>query len=779
MVVGLVALAVVVVASGEAGLDAARVSAVTPPVPEVTLGGAPGPPRPVAPPEGSPLLEISRDGGVSVVLSDGRALWLFGDTSVVEADGSARFWRSNSAAIADPAEPEVLHEAYDAATGIPGVFLDPDEAFGGACPDGWVRATWPTAAAVHPSGSTDRGIVFYESVCGDPLDGALRSNGIGVAEWTYDPGAPPRRGPVVGGIDDLRATVLDPLLFPAPRTWGESAAVLAGGWLVAWWCEQVGPAPEDLLGCRIARARPDAVADRTAWTFWDGAAWVADERVAVPVELPDDRTPARLPAADLSVRWVDDLGALVMVYGPWPGFTHEAAVRVAHRPEGPWSPPQIVTLPDCGAPAEVGGESADDHGLPCYLPEVHPQLGDSGHLGLTWFDADAEEGPPVSGRLRTSRVPVAAPPAERFNPVHPTRVVDTRRGLGVPAARLGPGEVIELPLAGREGSGVPAHATAVSLTLTAVAPTAPTHLTVWPRGAALPRASVLNAGAGETVAVSTVARVGADGRVRIRNESGRLDVVVDLTGWFAPDASGVWRATSPRRAVDSRVGHGTPAALPGGDRTVVVDLSAGGAVPADAVAAVINLTVDRPSADTHLVAWAAGQPRPPTSVLNVAAGDTRAAAAVVPLGPGATLALANHAGTAPIIVDVVGHVSAGGDGGLRPVAPKRIVDSRRSLGLSGPLVGGDPQTVAVPEAPAGACAVLLAVAATEASDATHLRLWASDGPRPATSNLNLPAGDTRANLVVVPLGADGRIRLESSGGTRSVHVVVDVAGWMA
>ena len=54
---------------------------------------------------------------------------------------------------------------------------------------------------------------------------------------------------------------------------------------------------------------------------------------------------------------------------------------------------------------------------------------------------------------------------------------------------------------------------------------------------------------------------------------------------------------------------------------------------------------------------------------------------------------------------------------------------------------------------------------------------ASGTPRPQTSNLNLQAGQNIPNLVIVPVGPDGKIQLyNGSGGT--VQLIADVAGYI-
>jgi hypothetical protein len=80
--------------------------------------------------------------------------------------------------------------------------------------------------------------------------------------------------------------------------------------------------------------------------------------------------------------------------------------------------------------------------------------------------------------------------------------------------------------------------------------------------------------------------------------------------------------------------------------------------------------------------------------------------------------------------------------------------------------------------PADATAVVLNVTAVAPSRATDVRVYPTpvfgDG-YPEVSNLNLAAGITRANLVTVPVGPGGRVRLRNEGGT--VGLLVDLSGY--
>jgi uncharacterized protein (DUF1501 family) len=118
----------------------------------------------------------------------------------------------------------------------------------------------------------------------------------------------------------------------------------------------------------------------------------------------------------------------------------------------------------------------------------------------------------------------------RFVPVSPSRVVDTREGVGAPRARVERADV-GVPLVGR--GGVPAGgAAAVLMNVTAVSPSTGTYVTVYPAGKARPLASNLNANAGQVVPNMVLARLGTGGAAVLYNNSGSIDLVADVMGYF-------------------------------------------------------------------------------------------------------------------------------------------------------------------------------------------------------------------------------------------------------
>jgi hypothetical protein len=76
--------------------------------------------------------------------------------------------------------------------------------------------------------------------------------------------------------------------------------------------------------------------------------------------------------------------------------------------------------------------------------------------------------------------------------------------------------------------------------------------------------------------------------------------------------------------------------------------------------------------------------------------------------------------------------------------------------------------------PETATAVVLNVTAVTPTVSTVVTVFPSGITRPTASNLNVPAGDTRANQVTVALGAGRKVSVHNHSG--SVHLLADLAG---
>lgn len=121
--------------------------------------------------------------------------------------------------------------------------------------------------------------------------------------------------------------------------------------------------------------------------------------------------------------------------------------------------------------------------------------------------------------------------AKQFFPITPIRALDTRDGTGGFSAAVGQGASIDLGIRG--ANGIPSTASAIVMNTTAVLPTGGSFLTVWPTGITRPLASNLNFVPGDTIPNLVQVGIGSNGKVSLFNNAGSVDLVVDLTGYFA------------------------------------------------------------------------------------------------------------------------------------------------------------------------------------------------------------------------------------------------------
>ncbi len=219
------------------------------------------------------------------------------------------------------------------------------------------------------------------------------------------------------------------------------------------------------------------------------------------------------------------------------------------------------------------------------------------------------------------------------------------------------------------------------------------------------------------------------------------------------------------------------------------------------LAVVASITVVTPTVRGYLGAYPAGSPSN-TSIVNFSANQNVANLSLVRPGDGDFLTVWLHAdttGNAHVIVDVYGWFSTTGylgaddtesederGGRLIPVAPGRIYDSRpASVGPTSvtevtirgaDTLGASPVTDIVPNS-TDVEGVLINLTSTGSTAGTFVSvLPETPVGMPSTSNLNVLAGQTKANLVLVPVGADGKIRLYNHNG--STKLIVDVLGYI-
>ncbi|MFM7271110.1 MAG: family 43 glycosylhydrolase [Actinomycetes bacterium] len=248
-----------------------------------------------------------------------------------------------------------------------------------------------------------------------------------------------------------------------------------------------------------------------------------------------------------------------------------------------------------------------------------------------------------------------APVVGGFTGLTPARLLDT--------AAVGQGPCIagvrRLTVGGR--GGVPTGAAAVALNVTVDAASTPAtgYLTVYPAGVPRPTASTVNHRPGGIVPNGTAVRLGVDGAVDLFTLGGCVRVIVDVVGWYAPGAPIAeqgFGGLTPARILDIPAGWVCPNPAAGTVRTFDLQVAGaiGSGVPADAVAAALNVTVDGPGGPGYLTVYPAGAPRPTASNLNYVAGSTVANGVLSRIGTNGAITIHSSAGCPRIVVDVVG-----------------------------------------------------------------------------------------------------------------------------
>ncbi|WP_284991109.1 hypothetical protein, partial [Arthrobacter sp. efr-133-TYG-120] len=164
---------------------------------------------------------------------------------------------------------------------------------------------------------------------------------------------------------------------------------------------------------------------------------------------------------------------------------------------------------------------------------------------------------------------------------------------------------------------------------------------------------------------------------------------------------------------------------------------------------------------------------------NFGVGQTVANSVTVPVGADGKVTLFNRsAGSTDLIADVSGYYLSGAPvvpGAFAPLAPSRMLDTRGGVpaGADAPVsfqVGG------VSGIPANVSAVVFNLTVTGPQSFGFVSAFASGTERPNASNVNFGVGQTVANSVTVPVGADGKVTLfNRSAGT--TDLIADVSGY--
>jgi hypothetical protein len=358
----------------------------------------------------------------------------------------------------------------------------------------------------------------------------------------------------------------------------------------------------------------------------------------------------------------------------------------------------------------------------------------------------------------------------------PKRVYDSRQSTPVAV-----GTTRNVTVAGV--FGVPANATAVALNIAAVAPVGAGHLRIFPAGTPLPTASVVNFATAKNTPNHVVVKVGAGGQLSVY-AGNTTHVIVDVAGYFLSDGAldQYNSVTAPIRLLTQTI----PAAVAGNTAPSTLNVSVlgvggipsvvGGSVPS---VVALNIGAINPIGTGHIRVFPTGGSLPDSSTHNFIAGDSRTNLVLVRPSASGQVSIYNASGGAvTITVDTIGYFGQGGLG-FKPIQPIRPLDTREPTG-NPPLAAGAFIEVpirgfgVVPNS-ANVKSVVLNVAAVNPTAIGSVNVGPS-GSNPTLASFTHPANENVANLVMVPVGVDGKIRLvNNSSGT--THLIVDITGY--
>jgi hypothetical protein len=261
------------------------------------------------------------------------------------------------------------------------------------------------------------------------------------------------------------------------------------------------------------------------------------------------------------------------------------------------------------------------------------------------------------------------------------------------------------------------------------------------------------------------------------------------SAYAALGAGGEYHPVLPTRVLDTRIAASQATGTKGfgdanafnvkligatgiGNPTVVIP-------NADVLAVVANISVTGADRGGYLTAYPSNITRPDASNVNFKAGESVPNLAILRPGTDGNVRIAlngdsaGSGGSAHVLIDVVGwfSTSTSNDRGSRLVslAPGRILDTRSGAGRSGALGEGQSFKLKIRGADAvgparpgyipndpNVVGVVLNLTATGPTANTFVSVQPDDFVGfPTTSSLNLTAAQTKANLIMVPVGADG------------------------
>ena len=377
-----------------------------------------------------------------------------------------------------------------------------------------------------------------------------------------------------------------------------------------------------------------------------------------------------------------------------------------------------------------------------------------------------------------------------FVPIAPVRLLDSRFNVGTtgPFTSSVPKSV---DIAGR--GSIPNDAVAITGNLTVAGQQQAGYASLTPLPTATPATSSINFPLGDNRANNITSPLSNAGGISLTYKAGtgkQTHFILDVTGYFLnrePAASNTYNVLTPVRVLDTRFDIGLNGRFQANvNRTFQV--AGAGTVPLTATAITGNLTVAN---QTHagFVTLATDPPpaNPTTSTLNFPLGDARANGVTIKLSAAGKLTAVYKAppgNFTHLILDVTGYYLQDLTGArFVALTPGRRMDTRFPApreGLTGAFSANAARTLIIEPyqgVPANATAITGNLTVVGQTRAGYVSMTQTATNTPATSTINFPFGDIRANGVTGPLSGPGSVGLVyvSSGGL--THLILDLTGY--
>ncbi|MBR7832224.1 right-handed parallel beta-helix repeat-containing protein [Actinospica durhamensis] len=398
-----------------------------------------------------------------------------------------------------------------------------------------------------------------------------------------------------------------------------------------------------------------------------------------------------------------------------------------------------------------------------------------GTYGITFSASD--------GTVSVTRTASFTTLAADYRAYGPSRILDTRKGVGASKAKIQQGKYVKLKVAGV--GGIPADVTAVALNLTVTDAVGNGYVSAEADGVGTPKVSNLNYLSGQTVANSAIVSVDTDGYIDIYNCGGSVtntaDLIADVTGYFVPAAASGYGPVALSRILDTRKGIGAPAAPVAGGGSVPVTVAGVDAIPASGVTAVaVHVTVTDTAGNGWVAAVPDGAGVPSTSTLNYLKGQTVSNTVIVPVGADGAIRLYNGGSSTPadLIVDVAGYFSASAPNYYVPLSTAtRPVDTRKSGSTA---LQKDASSHFWLVSSSNLAAVVGNLTVTEPTANGFITAYPDGVTLPAVSNVNFLTGQTQASLAILDTNASEQAATNVyNGSTGTTELIIDVFGYFA